>query len=129
MRWTAMPRWREISLIAAIRSPDERSDIRDFACGVPGYRCAHPGHGRNMVACSSHRLPRRSIAPTARDVQKHLFQRGAVVAGHDGVGRVVVLDAAALHDDDAVAKPFDLEHVVRGEQDGGIVRLAVGFEM
>ena len=40
---------------------------------------------------------------------------------------VVVLDPAALHDDDAVAQPLDLEHVVRGEQDGGAVLLAIGL--
>jgi hypothetical protein len=30
-----------------IRSPDERSEIRDFcvACGKPGLRYAHPGYG------------------------------------------------------------------------------------
>ena len=65
----------------------------------------------------------------ARDVQKHLLQRVAVVARHDALGTVVVLDPAALHDDDAVAQPLDLQHVVRGEQDGGVVGPAIGLEM
>src|SRR3954452_2322716 len=128
MRWTEMPRWRESSVIAAPRSPNERSDIRDLAGGVPRYRFAHPGYGRNIRPSSSCHLL-RAVHPSARDVQKHLFQRGAVVAGHDGFGRIVVLDTAALHDDDAVAEPLDLEHVVRGQEDGGIVRLAVTLQM
>ena len=53
----------------------------------------------------------------------------AVVAGHDLVRAVVVLDAAALHDDDAVAQPLHLEHVVRRQQDGRAVGLAIGLEM
>ncbi len=43
--------------------------------------------------------------------------------------RVVVFDAAALHDDDALAQPFDLVHVVRGEQHRGVALAAVAFEM
>ena len=53
----------------------------------------------------------------------------AVVAGHDIVGAVVVLDAAALHDDDAVAQPLHLQHVVRRQQDGRAMGLAIGLEM
>ncbi len=43
--------------------------------------------------------------------------------------RVVVLDAAALHDDDALAQPLDLGHVVRGEQHRGMALAAIAFEM
>ena len=32
------------------RSPDERSDIRDFAGTGPGYRFAHPGYGKDSTA-------------------------------------------------------------------------------
>ena len=65
----------------------------------------------------------------ARDVEKHFLQRRAVVARHDLVGAVVVLDAAALHDDDAVAQPLHLQHVVRRQQNGGVMGLAVVGEM
>jgi len=64
-----------------------------------------------------------SPARAAGDVEKHFLQRRPVVAQHDLVGAVVVLDAAALHDDDAVAQPLDLEHVVRRQKDGGAMVL------
>ena len=35
-------------------SPDERSDIRDFAHTGPGYRFAHPGYGKAPSAPYSH---------------------------------------------------------------------------
>src|SRR5882757_6075644 len=132
-----MPRWRESSLIAASNSPAATSSpdgakrnpgIVPQATKAPDYASLHPGYGRNIWAYSS-RCLLRAVHPAARDVQKHLFQRGAVVAGHDGFGRVVVLDTAALHDDDAVAEPLDLEHVVRGQEDGGVVRLAIALQM
>src|SRR5207302_7260370 len=67
--------------------------------------------------------------PAARDVEEYLFQRGAVVARHDLVGAVVILDAAALHDDDAVAQPFHFQHVMRRQQDGGVMGPAVVLQM
>ena len=35
-----------------ICSPDERSDIRDYSCTCPGYRCAHPGYN-DLTAMAS----------------------------------------------------------------------------
>src|SRR3954465_1698128 len=67
--------------------------------------------------------------PPARDIEKHFLQRGPVVARHDLVGAVVILDAAALHDDDAVAQPLYFQHVVRCQQDGGVMGLAVILQM
>src|SRR3954468_24689507 len=131
MRWSEMPRWRESSVIALSRSPDgakRNPGIVPQATGVPDYAALHPGYGRKVRAFSSCHLL-RAVHPAARDVQKHLLQRGAVVARHDGFGRIVVLDTAALHDDDAVAEPLDLEHVVRGQEDGGVVRLTVTLQM
>ncbi len=69
------------------------------------------------------------IAVAARDVEKNLFQRAPAVARQQFCRRVVVLDAAALHDDDALAQPLDLGHVVRGEQHRGVALAAVAFEM
>ncbi len=42
--------------------------------------------------------------------------------------RVIVLDAAALHDDDALAQALDLRHVVGSEQHGGAALLAEALE-
>src|SRR5262245_45900242 len=64
------------------------------------------------------RSPLGGFAATARDVEEHLLQRLAAVAGQKARRRVVILDAAALHDDDPVAQPLDLGHVVGGEQHG-----------
>src|SRR3954470_19719351 len=120
MRWSEMPRWRESSVIAAPGTPDRASSLDGAKrnpgpvgpdARIPDYAALHPGYGRKVRAFSSCHL-RRAVHPAARDVQKHLLQRGAVVARHDGFGRIVVLDTAALHDDDAVAEPLDLEHVV-----------------
>src|SRR6185503_14007531 len=56
------------------------------------------------------------MAATTSDVEEHVFERVAPVALEQARGRIVVLDAAALHDDDALAQTLDLHHVVRGEQ-------------
>jgi len=61
--------------------------------------------------------------------EEHLLKGGAAIAGHDAVGTVVLLDPAALQDDDAVAQPLDLEHVVGRKQDGRLMLLAIGLKM
>src|ERR1700712_154259 len=72
----------------------------------------------------------RALADTAaRDIQEHLLERRPVVAGHDSVRAVVVLDAAAFHDDNAVAQPLHLQHVVRGQQDGGAAGPAIAHQV
>jgi hypothetical protein len=48
---------------AASRSPDERSDIRDFVRGRPACRCAHAGYGLPPRHCEE--LLRRS-SPSRR---------------------------------------------------------------
>src|SRR3569623_90807 len=101
MRWTEMPRWRETSVMTLPRRCHPAARHRR----EPGMTGFDPG-------CGSHTSSRpllRAVGAAARDVEEDLLQRGAVVARHDGLGRVVVLDAAALHDDDAVAQPLDLE--------------------
>ena len=60
----------------------------------------------------------RCFGAAARDVEEHLFERLAAVAVEQARRRVVVLDAARFHDDDALAQALDLGHVVRGEQHG-----------
>src|SRR5882724_5227017 len=44
-RWINTGKWVWCGKIvpAKVRSPDERSDIRDASDANPGYRCAHPG--------------------------------------------------------------------------------------
>src|SRR5215831_7398862 len=77
-------------------------------------------------ARSLRRLPR--FALPARHVEKHLLEAVAAVAREQCGGRIVVDDRATPHDDDALAQALDLEHVVRGEQDGGAAALAVALE-
>src|SRR5215471_12096534 len=69
------------------------------------------------TACSLGGLA-SGLAATTGDVEKHLLQGFTAIAGEKVRWRVVVLDAAALHDDDPVAQPLDLGHVVGGEQHG-----------
>src|SRR6476469_6830527 len=65
---------------------------------------------------------------SARDVEEDLLQRRASVTREQPHWRVVVLDAAELHNDDALAQPFDLAHIVRGKQHGRRVVDAVAFQ-
>src|SRR5256885_182439 len=76
---------------------------------------------------SLRRLPGR-LAAAARDIEEDFLQGLAAVAREKVVGRVVVLDAAALHDDDAFAQPLDLVHIVGGEQDGRTAFAPVVFK-
>src|SRR5512141_879753 len=62
------------------------------------------------------------FAAAARDVEEHFFQRLAPIAVEQAGRCVVVLDTALFHDDDALAQPLDLGHVVRGEQYGRAMR-------
>jgi hypothetical protein len=48
-------------------------------------------------------------------VEKYFFQRLSAVTLKKVLGRIVVLDTALLHDDDALAQTFDFAHVVGGE--------------
>src|SRR3954454_6799445 len=72
---------------------------------------------------------RRLLNPAAGDVQEYFLQGRAVVSRHDGVRTVVVLDPTAFHDDDPIAQPLDLEHVVGGHQNRRLVCLAVSLQM
>src|SRR5215203_3218407 len=62
------------------------------------------------------RSRRRLLNATARDIEEYFFERRAVVARHDAVGTVVVLDTAALHDDHSIAQPLHFKHIVRRQQ-------------
>jgi len=68
-------------------------------------------------------------AARGRAIEKHFFQRRAVVARQNGGRTVIVFDTPALHDDNPVAQPLDLKHVVRRQQDRRSTLLAVGFKM
>src|SRR3954447_2082171 len=70
-----------------------------------------------------------SFAAPAHNVEEYLFERFTAVADEQTLRGVVVLDAAALHDDHALAQPLDLAHVVGGEQHRGAALLAKSFEM
>src|SRR5437773_1565683 len=85
--------------------------------------------GRNGLIMRLLRLrDHATFAASARDVETHLFERAPAVADEQARRRVVVLDAPALHDDDALAQPLHLRHVVGGEQNGRAARLAKALE-
>ena len=89
---------------------------------------ARPGcsHARSLRRLTG-RLARR-FAATARHVEKHLFQVLPAILAQQMLRRIVVHDAASLHDDDALAQALHLGHVVRGQQDGCATLLAVSFQ-
>ena len=58
------------------------------------------------IAPSSRGLPR--FAGTTDDVEEHLLQIAAAIAGDQARRRIVILDAAGLEHDDAVAQSLDL---------------------
>src|SRR4029079_941146 len=87
-------------------------------------RTEHPNEGLR----SSLRRLTSFPAPT-HDVEEYLLERFAAVAYEQTLRGVVVLDAAALHDDHALAQTLALAHVVRRKQDGGAALLAKAFEM
>src|SRR3954451_8199594 len=70
-----------------------------------------------------------SFAAPAHNVEEYLLERFAAVAYEQTLRGVVVLDAAALHDDHALAQTLDLAHVVGGQQHRGAALLAKAFEM
>src|SRR6185503_9749509 len=82
------------------------------------------GSAGTTTACSLRGLAQAS----ACDVEEDLLQRRASVTREQAHGRVVVLDAAELHDDDALAQAFDLAHIVRGEQHARRIVGAVAFQ-
>ena len=76
----------------------------------------------HCAASLSMPLPRATSRKTSSSVRP-------AVARQELCRRVVILDAAPLHDDDAFAQPLDLGHVVRGQQHRGVPLVAVAFEM
>ena len=84
--------------------------------------------GEGDFRCRAVIAPPRAFTAAARDVEENLFQRAPAVARQQPLRRVVVLDAAVLHDDDTFAQPLDLGHVVRGEQHGGIAVATIALE-
>src|SRR3954454_17547286 len=70
-----------------------------------------------------------SFTTPAHNVEEYLLERFAAVAYEQPLRGVVVLDAAALHDDHALAQPLDLAHIVGGEQHRGAALLAKAFKM
>src|SRR3954452_9261496 len=84
-------------------------------------------HPNERLRSSLRRLT--SFAAPAHDVEEYLLERFAAVADEQTLRGVVVLDAAALHDDHALAQTLDLAHVVGGEQHRGATLLAKAFEM
>src|SRR5947209_20635272 len=100
MRCMDRPRWRARWLIVATRSLDgakRNPGLVRHDRLAPDCASLHPGYRSNIRTRSSRCFLLDAIHPAARDIQEHLLQRRAVVTGHDGVGRVVVLDAAAFH--------------------------------
>ncbi len=74
----------------------------EFIIGPRFARTRWPAPG--MTATYSSRSSWRHLAlAAARDVEKNLFHGVAPVAGEQPFGRIVVFDAAPLHDDDALA--------------------------
>ena len=76
-----------------------------------------------------HHCAASRASPRPRNVEEYLLERFAAVADEQTLRGVVVLDAAALHDDHALAQTLDLAHVVGGEQHRGATLLAKAFEM
>src|SRR5436853_6302412 len=85
---------------------------------------------RRWSSCRTSSLRRLArFAAPARDVEKPLFERLTSIADEEPLRRVVVLDAALLHDDDALAQALDLGHVVGGEQHGCAALSAEALEV
>src|SRR5579885_2276196 len=72
--------------------------------------------------------PGNFLLPSSCDVQIHFLQSLATIARQQSLRRVVIIDAAVLQDDDALAKTFDLVHVMRRKQDGGAALFTIAFE-
>src|SRR5687767_560736 len=75
------------------------------------------GNERSVMHRQSKSLRHLRMTAAARNVEEHLLQILAAVARQQLRRRAVILDAALLHDDDALAQPLDLVHVVRSQQD------------
>src|ERR1700748_3620851 len=92
-----------------------------IGCGVwvPGLALRASPKTTDMVSLSH--LIRMTAA--AGDVEENLFQRIASVAREQALRRIVVLDAALLHDDDALAQTLDPDTAdwVRGRQHLGTI--------
>ena len=103
------------------------------ASARPASRSARSGAGRTSAAGTNSAAPSRrcgatrrmhvrahgarlAVSRAARDVEEHFLQRVAAVAREQAGRRVVVLDAALLHEDHALAQALDFRHVVRGDQ-------------
>src|SRR3954447_9598051 len=97
-----MPASRAIPAAAAMTKAADTSTASPWPRSDAG-RSRNAGQGRSRQCL---------LDATAGDVEKHFFQGRTVVARHDAAGAVIVLDAAALHDDDAVAQPLHFKHVV-----------------
>src|SRR5262249_34159214 len=105
-----------------------RTSATDRRNAAPSPRCgAAPTSPRWSKPRSLRRLAR--FAAPARHVEKHLFERLAAITHEQALGRVVVLYASALHDDDALAQALDFGHVVGREQHGGAALLAKALEV
>src|ERR1700685_84884 len=96
---------------------------RSFPRALPRAR----GSGRWLWNRSLRRLAFGAVA--ACDVEENFFERAAAVARQQFYRRIVIDDAALVHDDDPLAEPFDLGHVVGREQHRGPMLMAVAFEM
>ncbi|MHC2623063.1 hypothetical protein ACVIW2_005095 [Bradyrhizobium huanghuaihaiense] len=57
----ARRRGEHLRVTVIVRSPDERSDIRDLRERIPGYRFAHPGYGTALLRVLHARLVRREL--------------------------------------------------------------------
>ena len=65
---------------------------------------------------------------TPADLEKNFVEIGAVVVGHQSPRRAGLDDAPFVHDDDLIAEPLDLFHIVRSEQYRRAMQLAILFE-
>ena len=112
----------------SVRAGAARTSAADTNSAAPSRTMRRGENATCARRLHAHCAASRGLAAAARDVEEHLFEIAAAVAREQARRRVVVLDAAALHHDDAVAQPLDLAHVVRGEQDGGAALAAIALE-
>ncbi len=63
------------------------------------------------------------------DFEEGLFEVGFVMSGNEFFGGAAFYDFAVGHDEDLLAHSVDFEHVVAGQEDGGVAALLVAKEV
>src|SRR3954454_4488908 len=97
----------------SVRSAAPRTNAADTNSAAPLRRFV-AREARKHRARSLRRLA--ILAASPRHIEKHFLQRVTAVALAQARRRVVILDAALLHENHPLAQPLHLGHVVRGDQ-------------